>query len=140
MANLTAKDLRIGNLIFEIVDTPNDPNEKRLFEVYSINSFHHTLCGMDENITQIDYCEPIHLTHEILEAAGFRKDKSDYFTLDLGFGYTLSTLYITPGVALFCKGEVLPNPFGYLHELQNLYHSLTGEELTINLNQLQQAL
>ena len=74
--------------------------------------------------------DPIPLTPEIIEKwFGFEKIDFDYFELkaeknyychidELGFGFALEheTFYI-------CE---------YVHELQNLYFALTGEELKVN--------
>lgn len=79
---------------------------------------------------------PIAITEEWLLGAGF-KEKEDisgkYFELRADRVYLLDNFVeyeraVTPGsrVNLFKK-------YQYVHQLQNLYHALTGEELTINL-------
>ena len=72
---------------------------------------------------------PIPLTPEILEKCGFEKSsftqwRDNYFTLT-----DIDTKY------LFCKSESIEviATIQYLHQLQNLYFALTGNELNINL-------
>lgn len=78
-------------------------------------------------------CRPIPLTPEILENAGFAK----------GCPYSDDYGFTAPDNALFFEKDFSPlemssgRGFGIeltsLHQLQNLYFALTGEELTINL-------
>lgn len=66
--------------------------------------------------------EPILITPEILEACGFEKCSCD--------GYKHHGLHISKNdkEELYYRGIILKS----LHQLQNLYFTLTGEELTIN--------
>jgi hypothetical protein len=93
------------------------------------------------NDEDIEYISPIPLTPEILEKAGFKKiyheDFSDSFILNVSTegvikweddGSILINDRLDDGIGYatncVCK---------YVHQLQNLIHSLTGQELTINL-------
>ena len=88
------------------------------------------------------YVKPIPLTPEILEKAGFTKGKSIGLTLDIRFDETpfysayLWFEFLAGSVYLYTLDDghniELAN-FIYLHQLQNLYFALTGEELEINL-------
>lgn len=81
--------------------------------------------------------EPIPITPEILEKAGFEKKRyNDHYSCyckgDFVFPYTGKYFFhcTYKEARLFDysnKGEIL------LHQLQNLYFALTGEELEINL-------
>lgn len=87
-----------------------------------------------------DFLKPkrIELSPEILEKAGFvwsiyhqayhygDMAFSEFFDLNECYpnGYQLST---------FKKSLIIGNSIFYLHQLQNLYFALTGQELTINL-------
>jgi len=71
---------------------------------------------------QYDFFEPIPLTEDILLKCGFIKDGNLYFKNGFVFRddklfYNTVELYLTIN----------------LHQLQNLYFSLTNEELTIKL-------
>jgi hypothetical protein len=75
----------------------------------------------------------VELTPEILEKAGFFYD---------GYVYNKKNLFSCPTFSprgeewVIYIGEFgagIETPVKYLHELQNLIHSLTGQELQINL-------
>lgn len=122
---LKASELRLGNWVyFDVGDFPRQVT----LESFAI------LFKYPERLSWI---KPIELTPEILEKAGFRetpfgtlqKSVTDY----LGFsikerwdeGYSLIT---ESGVYYDSNLKLL-----YLHQLQNLFYSLCGEELKINL-------
>jgi hypothetical protein len=78
--------------------------------------------------------EPIPLTPEIMEKCGFEFNsdygkwakRNPYFRVD---GY----LKRDGGVRVPLYNGQLSQLIQYLHQLQNLYYALTGEELQINL-------
>jgi hypothetical protein len=78
---------------------------------------------------------PITITHEILEKCGFEKTKYEH-KIEAG---TYGTIYYKNGVTSlhYAIGweseEEEVSHIKYLHQLQNLYFALTGEELNINL-------
>lgn len=84
-----------------------------------------------------DYVNPIPLTPEILESCGFKKEfdnvysnkqkvkDSDLYTLPFALFYHKNQCYHTSD---FSRRNNF-KPFRYLHQLQNLYFWLTGEEL-----------
>jgi len=120
---LEATDLRIGNK----VATVNGETE----EIKSILS--------DGVLTKLgcawDYNEiyPTPLTEERLKRFGFKHvpNSEDQYLLQLKEG----ELYATPdqaglyGAFLVVAGNVLTKPKKHVHQLQNLYHALTGQEL-----------
>jgi len=83
--------------------------------------------------------EPIPLTPQILEKCGFEKDKvtGDYWDMVDEYGcsklnfvifhYEDGTFSIGSSLGEYSIGK----RFMYLHQLQNLYFALTGEELTL---------
>ena len=83
--------------------------------------------------------EPIPLTPEILEKAGFSLySKHSYWNYRTGNNFFLSMWALDEQVAGFEKKGVFYWGDGflevhYLHQLQNLYFCLTGEELNIQL-------
>lgn len=101
----------------------------------------HTIKGQDisdiENgrIT-LNAIQPIPITPEWLERCGFEKQDDGSCNVQIG-----NTIYlefsrdlicsITPGVWFdyACKTR---SEIKYLHQLQNIYFDLAGEELTIN--------
>ncbi|MDP4265714.1 MAG: hypothetical protein Q8941_24560 [Bacteroidota bacterium] len=67
---------------------------------------------------------PIPLTPEILEKAGFERQRSK----------DLEDVWVKKGVGISADGYYNHDiKREYLHQLQNLYFALTGEELIINL-------
>jgi len=87
------------------------------------------------------HCHPIPLTPEILEKAGFKweifyqgfynkamsnNSHSPYIILES----SLDGIY---KIVMFRTSMKIGVSLQYLHQLQNLYFSLTGEELNINL-------
>lgn len=110
---IKANELRIGNW----VNFSGDPMIIRLGEQLDYYT---------------DYYEPIPLTPEILEAAGFdgRKDVR-YFK---SIGDTVLTIYYEDQkfwIQDFDWFKLDLPSMEYVHQLQNLYFALTGNELEI---------
>ena len=76
--------------------------------------------------------EPIPLTEEWLVKFGF-EEIDGFLTLDLGsFSGARFIFWYGDVLNLFCKSDMmLSKQIKYVHQLQNLYFALTGEELTI---------
>lgn len=105
---MKANELRIGNMVYD---------EDAHFEIIAI------MDGED-----IDYAEtrrPIPLTEEWLLKLGFEVETGWYknFT-PCGKGFLWKEGYV-----IFC-GTTVEAPILHVHQLQNLYFALTGEELT----------
>jgi hypothetical protein len=85
--------------------------------------------------------DPILLTPEILEKAGFEKQRSSDNVLDNYFigenpithDWIMSLQWIDGRESPFYKNGY--HQIKYLHQLQNLFYSLTGKELEINLSE-----
>lgn len=78
--------------------------------------------------------EPIHLTPELLEKCGFKEFGACYTTQNGRI--RISVIKEDNGVGI--SDEIWNNQhvfkhIHYLHQLQNLYYCLTGQELTVNL-------
>lgn len=130
------KEVRIGNIL-------KSSDSSKLINVFHIDE--------DDDRGRINYIgvnnyQPVELTPEILEAAGF-----GYNGNDKCFGYVneteeilieLGDYYEDDGRAVFYYN--LPDTDNstciayckYLHQLQNLYFALTGQELQIDANKL----
>ncbi len=116
-------DLRIGNLF--IVD----------YQIWSINkitnkgvNYPSNKYGVDiysnQEMFSFDYIEPIPLSPSILKKCGFEKENGMMCWEYNGVKIAYETL------AKFYRLYPYTHPIKYLHQLQNLIHSLTGEELT----------
>jgi len=131
---IQAKELRIGNWTYNNI-------QKYYMEVDKIN-----LIG-DDGDSEINGWEeedfdPIPLTIEILEKCGFEIGKKNY---SLNMSCELFTYAVKKRFAIYYRenhGWLYTNEQRYredsfymtsLHQLQNLYYALTGEELIVNL-------
>lgn len=131
------KELRLGNLV--------KTNKGILIQA---NGIRHDWEAMDYIIIDkndigysIDELSPIHITPEWLERLGF-ETVANYYDLDFNGGglrflsdldecrlFTGSEYSLT--VAMDYDTCEIPNAPKYIHQLQNLYHALTGQELTV---------
>jgi len=85
----------------------------------------------------LKYIEPIELTPEILIKVGFTErsnSQGTYYHIKHkefgGYAYDLEKKYISTYYPAACNGFCSLD-IEYLHQLQNLYFALTGEELTL---------
>lgn len=108
-------ELRIGNWV-----NYGDTNKP-----YKIDLGDFVEIGMKE--IDLSYFNPIPLTPEILEKAGFEYDQVTFFKNDIHIGEFKSGLFLHSTL-----NKVSPK-ITSVHQLQNLYFTLTGEELQIEL-------
>jgi hypothetical protein len=123
-------DLRIGNLVgYNFVED----------EIYAIRSFDEEHVSLENNISfhyiGYDEVEPVEITPFMLEKVGFyivsdNEYKTKFDILEYGrFDYILVKHKLCSSSVRF-EGSSLFN-IKYVHQLQNLYFSLTGRELTV---------
>ena len=121
--------------------------DNRYFQIHSIAYVFPTLNTDEFGIGVVDYnnIQPVELTPDILEAAGFGVNKDNsfgYINENEGILIELGDFYEDDGRAVFYYN--LPDTDNstciayckYLHQLQNLYYCLTGEELQIDITKL----
>jgi hypothetical protein len=120
---MKASELRIGNLVF---------NPKT--DIAKIRLVDDGLggVGVQSNLGifygKIEEIEPIPLTEDWLIRMGFEKNGPYWFdSKDLLLSYSFSQNTIAIGR----MGIYFQNKIQYVHQLQNLYFALTGEELII---------
>jgi len=110
---MKAQDLRIGNLVSQLDE---------LF-IVSTETFY-------EMQLHDDLYKPIPLDEEWLVRIGFSKDRIIRINLDT----TSEHLHVTKdgSVLIYDRNNdfICLGSIKYVHQLQNLYHALTGEELT----------
>ena len=139
MEKINPKELRIGNLV-RFRETRREksksivPNDKTEFAIRGI-LLRERIIGRDNLVWQINYIEPIPLTEEWLLSLGFNKCKSysgDEHTIDYtsGFAYINS---FDDTISFRGKGTANWDRIKYVHQLQNLYFALTGNELVYSL-------
>lgn len=130
MENLTANELRLGNLVFNKMREINQVCFK--ITNTSENS------GMKINGISERFIQPIPLTEDWL--------------LKFGFNKKINTRFCNAEMFQICNKYIIAKPWGknlmmfnntlsrgylldvkYVHQLQNLYFALTGKELLIAL-------
>jgi hypothetical protein len=122
---MKSTELRIGNWVFDRGNNPFlvDHWESR----YKIAT--KTIEGFHESTEYINFIKPIPLTEEWLLKFGFRH------SIDSKYVFVNSVTEIelfnsTSGVIrIFYKCKSINIDIKHVHQLQNLYHALTGEEL-----------
>ncbi len=118
-------ELRIGNyIIFE-----NEVCEISTIGKNKVGVSQKTDKGFFvETLTDIDEIEPIHLTEEWLLKFGFKANNNSIFTT-----YHKGGTSILIGIedVLKFKFEDYITVVKHIHELQNIYFTLTNEELTL---------
>ena len=108
---IKAKELRIGNWVLDMYD----------------NKVKVTI--IDDTV---DWAKPIPLTPEILEKSGFVKQMEWTYCIEIQVGQKLVYYLGEKGWSIGNKNYSDFENLKYLHQLQNLYHALTGEELEVN--------
>jgi hypothetical protein len=121
---LLANELRIGNLV----------NFGCISGIYpSQNSYQIIFGGLSVEVENI---KPIQLTEEWLLKFGFEKLVNNkkcnlYHQKDSRFLFALSKNNVRHVTILNESTHIVNTAFKYVHQLQNLYFALTGEELSI---------
>ena len=124
---IQANELRIGNWI----TYKYEPIQVTMIGQYGIQS------KDKDSVTNAKFVtpdlKPIPLTAEILEQCGFKNTilGGEYVYNERG----IMKIYINSiGLVSYKIGDIIFTTIHYLHQLQNLYFALTGEELQVNLN------
>lgn len=123
---IQANELRIGNWLNH---HGKFPFQMTLSEFYDLQS----------GVRSLEYTQPIPLTPEILEKAGFEEtgEGEDQFfhKEEKLFGLSRRWDISIEGkeYSHIWDGSFTGRTIKYVHELQNLYFALTGTELNINL-------
>lgn len=120
---LRPEELRIGNWVF---DTEGKPNQVNMDALRYLNSYGNT------PICQV---HPIPITEEILLKCGFiwddfENDPPDWLCWKVGAKSTLQTDRSVNFSFIEFTTILGRIKVQYLHQLQNLYFALTGQELT----------
>lgn len=135
---MNANELRIGNLV-KINNDLLPETKGQVYSVYGINERFDKEFPESKNVVSLrhkshnaryvrtysqfdEFIEPIPLTDEWLVKFGFEKSYKSFVKGDF-------TFITNHGLAY--KLTIITNLPKYVHQLQNLYFALTGEELEI---------
>ena len=122
---MEAKELRIGNYVYH-ANIVND--DVSIIEVTLDVIIYMVLGG------SLNKYKPIPLTEEWLLKFGFKKGQIQLTTYTNGkLSITLKTNEYVNGRTYFNSWCILEKQIQYVHQLQNLYFALTGEELKTTL-------
>lgn len=131
--SVTDKDFRIGNLInYRIVDKMDERQE--WLEVSEIDYDDLRIFGIKDKMNN-DY-QPIPLTEYWIKKLGFfcYGKKRNWFDIDISKGYEMS-INTDGKISIGQNGNWTSlnfiNKIEYVHQLQNIYHALTGSDLQI---------
>lgn len=146
MKALQPQDLRIGNIVYGITEDEEDNEVKILSRVLTLDSvgdFSIWVEAIDKAGAELyEYFQGVELTEEILIKAGFTTDaygdtwlyfQSQYLTLTQSNGLWYPAIAQVPELSSEDEQMVTLAAIEFVHSLQNLYFTLTGQELEINL-------
>ena len=83
--------------------------------------------AIGECTLSLDCIKPIEVSAQILEKFGFEKDNDGIYS-KLGFMFWLDDIGVMQLALNY--SPICNAPCKYVHQLQNLIHALTGEEIT----------
>lgn len=154
---IKASELNVGNLFHRINRSQEVhlPDTSTVFEITAIPSFGVEAVRLGEIPAQVEHhaiiefynLSPIPLTEEWLLRLGFKKYGSDDGTEQWWLMEKSSESYTGEICLLSLSWHCYKNFFFYkslnhkiyhVHQLQNLYHALSGQELTIKPTQKNQ--
>lgn len=124
---MKATELRIGN----IVRCNDDGTIFKIDEITAMGLTVTVLGGGETTWIEFDQFEPITLTVKWLTDFGFMK-VDDHFENEDCWIYILPDCFELEFITKAGRFNLF-KPYQYVHQLQNLYFALTGEELTLTL-------
>ena len=123
---MKANELRIGNLI----NTPYE-KEAKMKSIVEDDSWGGYYIVTNNNKTSITVVKPIPLTEECLLKFGFEARKDVFFKFG-GYAHMISLNKNFDTYRVEIVNQSISR-IKYVHQLQNLYFALTGEELNFEL-------
>jgi hypothetical protein len=130
---IKASEFRIGNLIhYQIKET-------RQWEVVAVNATDFPFLQLAEKNDSVEvHYKPILIMPDLIVKSGFIKPIVDGKEIPFYKKSRYTIFELTPGVFEFSvDGSIIFKKLEYLHQLQNLYYFLTGDELVIDESSLQ---
>lgn len=130
---IKANEFRIGNLVkYKIKD-------KLEWEVVAINAIDFPYLQLAEKNNAVEeHYTPIPLKMELLENVGFKRPIVNGEPIPFYKKSRYTIFELTPGIFEFTiDAAILFKKMQYLHQLQNVYYFLIGEELAVDVNSIQ---
>ena len=138
---MKANELRIGNLV-QVIDVEGSYKPVKVTEIKKSDNKGYTGVSYKDGLincwSALQIVSPIPLTEEWLVKFGFENFMKRILKTDL----YLQTMEDERGVEVYLSTDIgyglVTDPKAtidgifYVHQLQNLYFALTGEELTMN--------
>jgi len=127
---IKGSELRTGNRVWESSLVNPTPDDFAEIVIASVNDIDKVVHDEQDNIYSYDYIYPIPLTPEWLELCGFNEGVlylNPMMTSIRGANKNAEVRYCD------AHGNSVSRYYQYLHQLQNLYFTLTDEELEIKL-------
>ena len=116
---MNANELRLGNLIYAKLSSGKGRTAVHTVAAYNI-------VNIADGVTSSFIFEPIPLTEEWLLQFGFEHTR---------YGFIKGGLHLDNDFSLFIEDETGFNTWSvelkYVHQLQNLYFAIIGQELTL---------
>jgi len=137
---IQANELRIGNMVYESFSFNPTLEDLEIVTIHKIDSLNGIYSDIHDNLGDFDSLYPIPLTPEIIQMCGFKLDEhyKTYFVTDEqnnDWSIVVNSFEESKGY-LFQNSKSDASCYSvayvkYLHQLQNLYFALTGEELQL---------
>ncbi|MBP1165072.1 hypothetical protein JOE44_001956 [Chryseobacterium sp. PvR013] len=120
---IAPQELRLGNLT-------KDSRGKILTVLELLESYARVYTIRKEwwSSTSYDDLEPIELNEDWLFKLGYECNKNEY---SISGHDRFNVFQSVKGPYIFCDDKIAIKYVKYVHELQNIFFALTGEELTI---------
>lgn len=135
---IQANELRLNNYLHldgAIYQINEIYNRLQCVELKRKNQSNPNLNEYEECDLDCENLEPIELTEKIILSCGFKERKSifGYWIYEIEFQNTVfSVEEVDLGLCYFYVGNTHVSQTRYVHELQNLYFAITGEELVFS--------
>ena len=134
---MKATELRIGNYVNEAVRTKISRKiaTYEITKIKALNIHHLEIFPISKNFESIQLTEEWFFTFgfekSTVEEPYFKKNKIEVFKYSKGNFFLLGGNNTTYGIGLHDVWQGMEINIKYVHELQNLYFALTGEELSL---------
>jgi len=131
---MTANELRIGNLI---LFSPSGKKNLVIERPVKVINLLDEVCIVEDKGLRLELfydsasTKPIPLTEEWLLKFGFEKDNFITREWNHDHSHIKMITHYENGFLMLFRGNSIGTMIKHVHQLQNLYHALTGEELQL---------